>query len=95
MTIVVAWADIINKNVRTPCHPEATGRRISQRADRPGDSSHPLRMTGVICYSSLFRELISEYHHACHPRGSEHDRRIFLNTFPYLRFYSAYKDNLL
>ena len=60
MTIVVAWADIINKNVRTPCHPEATGRRISQRADRPGDSSHPLRMTGsgwlCLCSSRCHHE---------------------------------------
>ena len=64
MTIVVAWADIINKNVRTLCHPEATGRRISERADRPRDSSPPLRMTIVVAWADIINKNVRTL---CHP----------------------------
>lgn len=37
------------------------------------DVSHPLNMTGVGGIDAFL----------CHPRGSVHDRRIFLSTFPY------------
>ena len=67
MTIVVAWADIINKNVRTPCHPEATGRRISQRANRPRDSSHTLRMTIVVAWADIINKNVRI---PCHPEAT-------------------------
>ena len=49
MTIVVIGNDIINKNVRTPCHPEGADATVGSLKEPfiPGDSSRSLRMTAL------------------------------------------------